>query len=123
MVDVIENKDGTVTLTLSEDGKEKALKYNIDQMKLPQNTTWDKKWRIYTFDIPEWKKKARDAFRFHISKLGMYKFQKSARIYPHPCEKELEFLIEFYEVKPYVRYILAEKIDNEIHLKKVFHLV
>jgi len=54
--------------------------------------------------------------------LGFYPLQKSVFVFPYECENELEFITEFYNIRRYVRYIIAEKIDNEFHLKKIFNI-
>ncbi|MBI2476258.1 MAG: hypothetical protein HYV67_03370 [Candidatus Taylorbacteria bacterium] len=116
------NRDGSLTMILSETGKELALTYNLDTMLLTKTKVWDGKWRLVTFDIPEKIKKVRDAIRYHLKKIGMHEFQKSLFIYPHECKKEIDFIIEFYNVRKHVRFILAETIDNELDLKKSFKL-
>jgi len=73
-------------------------------------------------DIPEELKKAREAVRHHLKRLGFYPLQKSVFVFPYECENELEFITEFYNIRRYVRYIIAEKIDNEFHLKKIFNI-
>lgn len=117
-----ENSDGTVTLILTERGKEKALTYNLDEMKIEKPKQWDKKWRIVLFDIPEKIRKLRDAFRYHLKQLGFYEFQKSVFIHPYDCQDEIEYLIEFYDARRFIRFIVAEQIDNELHLKAHFGL-
>src|SRR3989338_6090148 len=52
-----QHKDGTTTLILSENGKQRALRFNIDKIEIKKPTTWDEKWRIVMFDIPEKLKK------------------------------------------------------------------
>ncbi len=91
-------------------------------MEIPKMKKWDGKWRVFLFDIPENKKKFRDIFRSHLKKLGFFEFQKSVFVHPFDCENELEFLIEFYNIRANVRFILAEKIDNELHMKNHFNL-
>lgn len=119
----IEEKDEISILTLNEKGKEKILKYKLNEMKIPKMEKWDKKWRIVVFDIPEPKKKIRDILRFHLKKLEFFEFQKSIFIHPFDCKNEMEFLIEFYNIRSYVRFIIAEDIDNQLHLKKHFGLL
>ena len=41
-----ENKDGSFTIVLTENGKRKALTYQIDEMKIKKPKKWDGKWRI-----------------------------------------------------------------------------
>ena len=117
------NQDGSVTLILSERGKKRALVYKIDEMKIKSATKWDGKWRLVLFDIPEDRKKERNALSFRLKQIGMKWYQKSVFICPYPCDDELEFIIEFYQVRSFVRRILAESIDNELHFKHKFGLV
>lgn len=83
----------------------------------------DKKWRIVTFDIPEKFKKARNALREKLKDLGFLKYQKSIFIYPYECKDEIDFVIEFFDIRPFVRYIEAENLDNEIDFKRRFQLL
>jgi CRISPR-associated endonuclease Cas2 len=99
-----------------------VLRYNLEKISLKPSTSWDKKWRIVLFDIPEKNKKARDVLRFHLKKMGFFEYQKSVFITPHNCEKEIEFISEFYRIKPFIRIIIATKLDNEFHLKSHFKL-
>ena len=118
-----ENKDGTITLVLTDKGKEKALTYNLDDMEIKKPKQWDKKWRIVLFDVPEKARKIRDAFRDHLKNLGFYEFQKSVFVHPYNCQDEIEYLIEFYDARKFIRFVTADKIDNELHLKHYFRLL
>ncbi len=117
-----ENPDGSFSFILNERGKLRVLNYRFEEMILKQEE-WDEKWRLVIFDIPEKKKISRDALREKLKKLGFYELQKSVFIFPYECRDEIDFIIEFFELRPYVRIILATEIDNELHLKKVFKLV
>lgn len=123
LVDIKEDKDGITTLVLSEKGKEKALRYSLDEMVVPKMQKWDKKWRVVLFDIPENRKKIRDALRFHLKKMDFFEFQKSVFVHPFECKNEIDYLIEFYNIRPFVRFLIADSIDNELHLKKHFGLL
>lgn len=122
MVNCKENADGTTTLTLSKKGRDETLTYDLETMQIQEPEKWDGKWRIAIFDIPEYLKKTRDIMRARLKQIGMTELQKSVFVHPYPCDQELEFLIEFYEIKPFVRFIVAESIDNELHLKHKFGL-
>ena len=115
--------DGTTTLILSENGKQRALRFNIDKMEIKKPTQWDRKWRIVMFDIPEKLKRLRDSLRLHFKEIGLIELQKSVFVSPYPCSKEIEFILEFYNARKHVRFVLAENIDNELHLKKKFNLI
>ncbi len=68
-------------------------------------------------------KRSRDALREKLKELGFYELQKSVFVFPYKSEDEIDFIIEFFEMRQYVRTILAEKIDNELHLKKIFKMI
>lgn len=83
---------------------------------------WDSQWRIVIFDIPERFKKARNALSLTLKKMGFYPLQKSVFVHPFECADEIDFVIEFWNMRPYVRLVLATHIDNELHLKNHFGL-
>ncbi|MSU56043.1 MAG: hypothetical protein EXS51_01915 [Candidatus Taylorbacteria bacterium] len=114
--------DGTFTLVLAEKGEKRILKYNLSRMKIEKPVVWDKLWRMISFDIPEDKREARNAIRGHLLHLGFYEQHQSFLIYPFECRNEMEYLIELYDVRKYVRFILATYIDNELEIKKFFSL-
>lgn len=122
LIDAQDNPDGTTTLLLTTKGRNIALRYDIENIKIEPMKRWDKKWRVYLFDIPERHKKARDALCRVFKKMGLCQFQKSVFVCPYECQKETDFVIEFFNLRPYVRYMLSEHIDNELHLKQRFNL-
>lgn len=117
------NKDGTTTFILSESGKQKILRFNIDKLEIKKPAKWDSKWRLVMFDVPEKLKGLRDSLRLHFREIGLIELQKSVLVYPYPCSQEIEFILEFYNARKYVRFVLAEKIDNQLYLKKKFNLI
>lgn len=122
LLEARENPDGTHTLTLSENGKKRALTYHLLYMKIKPSAVWDKKWRIILYDIPEDEREARNAFREHLKRLGFRKLQQSAGVTPFECRDEIEFVIELLDIRKYVRYIVGDYIDNEAYWKHVFKL-
>ena len=117
-----EHQDGSISLVLSDQGHTRALRYKLDEMVVQRPTAWDNKWRVVLFDIPEKKKQLRDALRFRLRQLGFIEFQKSVFVHPFECRDEIDFVVEFYQARPFVRMIEAVSIDNELHLKKKFDL-
>ena len=117
-----EPPDGMTELTLNKKGKKQVLAYNLETMRIPVPSRWDRKWRVILFDIPHVRKKARDALRFHLNRLGFYQFQKSVFVYPYPCTREIEFIVALYNLHHFVRHMLVEEVDNEADLKHRFNL-
>lgn len=83
---------------------------------------WDGKWRIVIFDIPETKKSEREVFRNSLKNLGLANVQKSIWIHPYDCEDQVYHIAGNMFIKPYVRYIVAEKITGEKDLRQRFDL-
>jgi len=117
-----QNSDGSYRYTLSDKGKSKALTYKFQEMKIPKHK-WDKKWRFVGFDIPEDYRKGRDALRQKLRLLGFRELQKSVFVFPFECQKEIEFVAEFFGVRKYIRYGILEFIDNDHQLRKIFKLL
>ena len=120
MIDLKEQKGGLIKMILLDNGKKKILEYKLGEMKIVKPKYWDKKWRMVLFDIPKNLNKVRDAFRFHLKHLGFYQYQKSVFIYPYECQNEIDFLIEFYKARLYIRQLIVLNLDNQFHLEKIF---
>jgi DNA-binding transcriptional regulator PaaX len=118
-----ENKDGTISIVISEEGRKRILMYKVENLKLQRQNKWDGCWRILMFDIPEELQYLRRIFCRKLKEIGMYPLQKSVYVYPFECKDELDFIIEYYGLRPYVRFGLLKEIDNELHLRKIFDLI
>lgn len=117
-----ENPDGSITIVLTEKGKLNTLNYYFENMEIKKED-WDGKWRMVSFDIPEKKRKGRDTLRKKIKELGFYELQKSLWVYPYECKNEIDFIIEYFNLRKYVRFAILSYIDNELHLKEIFKLI
>lgn len=108
-------------LELTPVGKEKALKVYANEFKIAIPETWDKKWRIIIFDIPQEKSHLRDVVRNKLKKIGFYQLQKSVFIYPYDCWEQIRALKYVYCLGPYLQYIVAENIETEVDLVDYFY--
>ncbi len=118
----IYTKNSTEVVEITEAGKKKVLEYNLDKMKLKVPKKWDGWWRIVMFDIPQPKKKARDAVSWKIKELGLYPIQKSVFVSPYLCKNEIDFIGEFFGVRDHIIYIKAKEIEGVRKLKEYFNL-
>lgn len=107
---------------LTPKGKEKAMRYAIKQMKIASQKTWDKKWRLIMFDVPEEKKQARRAINLALKKLGCVQYQKSVFVTPFPCSKEIDFVGECFDVRKHIRIVIASEVEESRALREVFKI-
>lgn len=110
-------KDGKGSLQLTKEGKIYFAGLEVKSIRLPHACKWDGLWRIITFDIPERMKLNRQRFNRALSFAGMYNFEKSMFIYPHECKAQIFKIAELYEVKKYMRYIVASTVEPDFKLK------
>ena len=92
-------------------------------MKIKKPAKWDGEWRIVIFDIPEKFKQAREVLRIKLKELGFLELQKSVFILPYECEDEINFVIEVFLIRPFVRLIRAQSFTNEEQLRIKFNLI
>lgn len=122
LIDFKEKSDGTVSMTLTSDGKKKVIQYNLDSIKIQKPEQWDRLWRLVIFDIPEEEKRGRNALAAKLKDLGFYPLQKSVFIHPYECKNEIDFIVEIFNLRPYVRFFIVKETDIEPDLRNRFHL-
>jgi hypothetical protein len=119
----IENKRGQIYISLTEEGKKLAGKYQIDDLRIKKSGKWDKKWRILIFDIKNKQKIKREALRGKIKELKLYQLQKSVWIYPYDFRKEMSILRKFFQfTKDEMQIIIADEIENDQKARIFFGL-
>ena len=119
----ISNRNGQIYISLTTEGKKKAGKYQINDLRIKKPAKWDKKWRILIFDIENKQKIKREALRGKIKELGLFQLQKSVWIYPHDFSKEIKLLRDFFGLtKNEMQTIIAEKIEDDKRAKMFFKL-
>lgn len=121
MIEIVEENQNSI-VRLTQKGKMRTLKYNLEDMAIGKPPTWDGKWRLIIYDITKFKHKQQSAFRHMLRKLRMLSLQKSVYLTPYPCGNEIEFLREYFDVGAEVIYIVAEKIENDQVYKRYFGL-
>lgn len=112
--------DGYFVLTSK--GEMRAKREKIENTRIARPKKWDGLWRLIMFDVPEEKRKERQAINFALKKIGCAQYQKSVFITPFPCEEEIDFVANCFGVRQYVRVILAQKVEDDVALRKMFNL-
>ncbi|MBI2454445.1 MAG: CRISPR-associated endonuclease Cas2 [Parcubacteria group bacterium] len=123
LVEALENENGSMTVVLTENGKRKALTYNMDTMTVKKPEKWDGRWRLVMFDIPNKRKKEREVLRSLLKQLGFVKYQESAFIIPYECKNEIDYVVEFFNLRPHVRFLEVASFDDDLIFKKNFNLI
>jgi phenylacetic acid degradation operon negative regulatory protein len=68
---------------------------------------WDGKWRMLMYTIPEEKRQIRDELRKELLWSGFGSFSNGCWISPNNLEKEVNLLIEKYEIQSYVDFFVS----------------
>ena len=73
----------------------------------------DGRWFLVFFDVPEIQRNKRDYLRKFLRKLGFFPYQKSVYLFPYECEEEVRLIKKIVAGAKYMKYIIAEKIEDE----------
>ncbi|TSC77679.1 MAG: phenylacetic acid degradation operon negative regulatory protein [Parcubacteria group bacterium Gr01-1014_24] len=120
LIEYIADKNGKTIVGITKKGETRLRAFDIDLIKIKKPKKWDGKWRLVMFDIPIRFTKGREALRYHLKELDFFQFQKSAWIYPYPCEDEIIFIADFFGVGKYVEVLTAESILRDEKIKRHF---
>lgn len=100
--------------------KKYSIKALLDLKK--KKKIWKGKWFLVFFDVPEIQRNKRDYLRIFLHKIGFYCYQKSVYVFPYECEKEILLIKEVVKGGKYMKYIVAEKIEDEEKIKTFFNI-
>lgn len=119
MVEIVEEDDIPV-VKLTKKGKLKLLKYKLEEMELKKPHRWDKKWRIVIYDVPKEKNNAARAFRSLLQQLKFLRLQKSVYLTPFPCEDEINYLRELFDIGENVALLIVASLENADPYRRYF---
>src|SRR3989344_810045 len=98
-------------ILITEKGKQRLLQYDYENL-LIKSKKLDGKWRVVVFDIPENRKRNRDAFRRKLTQLGFIRLQDSVFATPYNCKNEVDFLCHYLLISDFVTLLVVDKIDR-----------
>ncbi len=116
-----QNYNGSILISLSEKGKLRVLN-SIFRRFEHRKEKWDGKWRMISFDIPNFCAKGRKALVYRLKIAGFYKLQESVFLYPHRCENEIRALAKLFKIENYIKLGLLDSVDGQNYLIKYFKL-
>lgn len=120
----LQEEGENVIVHLTEGENPLVLKYSIKSILdfKKKKKEWNGKWFLVFFDIPEIQRNKRDYLRKFLKKLGFYPYQKSVYLFPYECEEEINLIKKIVEGGRYMKYIIADKIEDEDVIKNFFKL-
>lgn len=118
LVEVKEEK-GIQIFKITHKGKQKLLRYKIDEMALDESS-WDGKWRLIIYDVQTAKRANSEMLRTMLNKLRFLKLQKSVYLTPFKCEDEIEYLRLLFEIGNEVQILKVGSLENEAAYRRYF---
>lgn len=122
-----------IDASLSPDKEERENSYKLTMdgfhelcMEFPffrfMKDSWDGKWRILSYEIPEKKRDLRDRLRREVTGWGLGPWHRSFWVTPHPIIENLKLLVSQKEEEKYIQAFEATHIfgDREILIEKVW---
>ncbi|MBI2029291.1 hypothetical protein HYT02_02665 [Candidatus Gottesmanbacteria bacterium] len=116
----IDQEDNMQVIKITQEGKNKILKFALDELTIKKPRIWDQKWSLVSFDLPEKLAVKRKIFAEYLHVWGFYPIHKSVYLHAYPCLKEIDFLREYLEISEFVRLFLVEEIENDKLFKDFF---
>lgn len=107
-------------LQITENGKKRVRELEFEKMMLEIPPKWNGKWTIILFDIPEDKKKARDAFREKIRSLGCFPYHKSVFVHPSDCRDEIDFVADVFNIQRHVIHFQTASLGSQEYRPRKF---
>lgn len=107
----ISDKGGKILIEITEKGKRRLLEYDFENL-FRKAKKRDGKWRLIIFDIPEEKKRSRDAFRKKLIQIECIRLQDSVFASAFPCKSEVDFLAHYLEISDFVTLVTVDKFER-----------
>lgn len=92
------------------------------RLKLTKSS-WDGKWRIVIYDIPNEFDHLRYQVRAILGRAGFKQLQKSVWIFPHECKELTKLIKKDPRLGPFVLYATVEFLEGDLRLRSHFKLV
>lgn len=119
----IKKKNRQIYISLTEKGRKRAGRFQINHLMIKKQKRWDKRWHIIFFDVTDKQRIKREALRGLLKRLGLYQLQKSVWIHPYEFRDEMGLLKDFFGFSSHeVRYVITGDIGDDTPLKKHFNL-
>ncbi len=116
----IDEEEGVQVIKITDAGRQKILRYALNELAVEKPKYWDGQWYLVSYDIPECFKEIRRAFQDYLKAWGFYPLHKSVYLHAYPCQDQIEFLREYFGVGKWVRIFTVTKIENDRSFRAFF---
>ncbi|MBI2040295.1 hypothetical protein HYT18_04415 [Candidatus Microgenomates bacterium] len=116
----IDVQDGIQIVKITNQGRQKIIKFALDELEIKKPKIWDRKWRLISFDLPEKLVRIRKILVEYLIAWGFYPLHKSVYLHVYPCLKEVDFLREYLGVSKYIRVFVVSTVENDEIFKDYF---
>lgn len=106
---------------LTATGRRRALELLARSQK-STTSSWDGKWRVYIFDVPERRRAARDFLRRELRLLGFQKLHQSVWVSPFDPPPAFQQLLREVGLLAHGRLLLVAAMDYDRDLRRRFGL-
>lgn len=100
-------KENKIYLQLTDQGKKVVRNHRRAGGRSPQS--WDGKWRVVIFDIPEKRADARRYLRNYLKTLGFGKVQRSTWITPYDFQRWIDHFSLKLKISDYIQQLTVEQ--------------
>ncbi len=118
-----EKRAGKVFYKLPEVVRKELQVFDRLSLRHRSSASWDRRWRLVSFDIPETQRKYRDTLRWKLKRLGLKQFQQSIWVTPYPLEDNFQQIIVEGGLQNCVLIIDTDRIPNASKWKRHFRLI
>ena len=115
-------ENGKIYARLTDRGKRELLRYKLEELIVNKPWRWDRKWRVVIYDIQELKRGARNQMRGELINLGFVHLQNSVWVYPYECDEFITLLKTYYGLGRNLLYLVVDKLEDDMWLRKEFGL-
>lgn len=100
-------------LQITDRARKRYAKSQIEKIQIRPQGTWDHRWRIIIYDIPEKQAAARHAFLRELRQYGCVLLQRSVMITAFPCLEDIETIAAQLSIDQYVTFFETQHLAND----------
>ena len=109
----IDEQAGVQVIRITNRGRQKILKFALDELEIKKPAIWNGKWSLISFDLPEKLAKLRRILVEYLIAWGFYPLHKSVYLHAYSCIKEVDFLREYLGISQYIKVFIVSSIEND----------